>query len=129
MVVALAFIALLALPQAEAFKPVPKLARIINAERKPGDAVGIFHVSGGNALVFYTHPRVWVFVGPHDPNPGGLGVSPRTVICSAPRTWLIAPTAGATPTFGHGRRTIAKRDKAVLYLYEGRPCAGIAPGG
>jgi 4-amino-4-deoxy-L-arabinose transferase-like glycosyltransferase len=122
MLFALAIIALLALPQAEAFKPVPHFAQIINAERRPGDEVGIFHVSGGNALVFYTHPRVWVFVGPHDPNPGGLGVSPRTVICSAPRTWLIAPLKGTTPTFDHGRRTIAVRDKAALYLYEGDPC-------
>jgi 4-amino-4-deoxy-L-arabinose transferase-like glycosyltransferase len=129
MLFALAFIALLALPQAEAFKPVPPLAQIINAQRRPGDAVGIFHVSGGNALVFYTRPRVWVFVGPHDPNPGGTGVSPRTVICSAPRTWLIAPAKGATPTFGHGRRTVATRGKAVLYLYEGHPCGGIASGG
>jgi 4-amino-4-deoxy-L-arabinose transferase-like glycosyltransferase len=128
MLFALAFIALLALPQAEAFKPVPQLAKIIDARRRPGDAVGIFHVSGGNALVFYTRPHVWVFVGPHDPNPGGVGVSPRTVICSAARTWLIAPASGPTPTFGHGRRTVATSGKAVLYLYEGRPCGGIAAG-
>ncbi|HKU68636.1 MAG TPA: hypothetical protein VJP85_12740, partial [Candidatus Baltobacteraceae bacterium] len=122
MLVALAFIALLALPQAEAFKPVPQFAGIINAQRRPGDAVGIFHVSGGNALVFYTQPRVWVFVGPKDPNPGGLGVSPRSVICSAPRTWLIAPAHDRTPTFGRGRRLVATRDKAALYLYEGHRC-------
>jgi len=122
MVLALAFIALLALPQAEAFKPVPQFAHIINAERRPGDAVAILHVSGGNALVFYTRPRVWVLVGPHDPNPGGFGVSPRTVICSAQRTWLIAPAKGQTPTFGHGRRAISSSGRAVLYLYEGRPC-------
>lgn len=123
MLFALASLALLALPQAEAFKPVPHLARIINAERKPGDAVAILHVSGGNSLLFYTRPHVYVLVGPHDPNPGGLGVSPRTVICSSPRTWLIAPANGKTPTFGHGRHLVAKWDKAALYLYEGRPCA------
>jgi 4-amino-4-deoxy-L-arabinose transferase-like glycosyltransferase len=122
MLFALAFIALLALPQTEAFKPVPHLAKIINAGRKPGDAVAILHVSGGNALVFYTHPRVFVLVGPHDPNPGGLGVSPRTVICSAPRTWLIAPLRTPPPTFGHGRQLVTSWDKAALYLYDGRPC-------
>lgn len=121
MLFALAFIALLALPQAEAFKPVPHLAKIINDRRKPGDAVAIFHVSGGNALVFYTRPRVYVVVGPHDPNPGGLGVSPQGVVCSNARTWMIAPAG--TPTYGHGRRVVSKWDKAVLYLYEGRPCA------
>ncbi|HET6894902.1 MAG TPA: glycosyltransferase family 39 protein [Candidatus Baltobacteraceae bacterium] len=129
MLFALAFIALLALPQAEAFKPVPHFAKIIDARRQAGDAVAILHVAGGNALVFYTRPRVWVLVGPHDPNPGGFGVSPRSVICSAPRTWLIAPAKRETPTFGHGRRLIASSGKAVLYLYDGRPCAGSAEGG
>lgn len=128
MLFALAFIALLALPQTEAFKPVPQLAQIINAQRRPGDAVGIFHVSGGNALVFYTRPRVWVFVGPHDPNPGGLGVRPRAVICTTPRTWLIAPAKGGTPTFGRARRLIATRDRASLYLYEGHSCTSSLAG-
>ncbi|HEY9180300.1 MAG TPA: glycosyltransferase family 39 protein, partial [Candidatus Baltobacteraceae bacterium] len=50
MLFALAFIALLALPQTEVFKPVPHLAKIIDAQRKTSDAVAIFHVSGGNAL-------------------------------------------------------------------------------
>lgn len=122
MVVALTFLAVLALPQAEQFKPVPHLAPIIQSQRKPGDAVAILHVSGGNALVFYTRPHVYVVVGPHDPNPGGLGVSPQAVICTAPRTWLVAPRDGRTPTFGHGRRLIAQWGKANLYLYDGAPC-------
>ena len=123
MVLAVAFLALLALPQAEQFKPIPHLAPIIQAQRKPGDAVAILHVSGGNALVFYTHPHVYVVVGPHDPNPGGMGVSPQTVICTAPRTWLIAPAAANTPTFGRGRRKIARWGKAQLYLYDGTGCS------
>lgn len=123
MVLAIAFLALLALPQAEQFKPIPHLAPIIQAQRKPGDAVAILHVSGGNALVFYTRPHVYVVVGPHDPNPGGLGVSPQAVICTAPRTWLIAPATANTPTFGHGRRKIARWGRAQLYLYEGAGCS------
>jgi 4-amino-4-deoxy-L-arabinose transferase-like glycosyltransferase len=122
MVVAITFLAVLALPQAEQFKPVPHLAPIIQAQRKPGDAVAILHVSGGNALVFYTRPHVYVVVGPHDPNPGGLGVSPQAVICTAPRTWLVAPRDGNTPTFGHGRHLVAQWGKADLYLYDGTPC-------
>lgn len=121
MLFALAFIALLALPQAEMFKPVPHLAKIIDSQRKPGDAVAIYHISGGNALVFYTRPHVFVVVGPHDPNPGGLGVSPRTVVCSNPRTWMIAPAG--VPTYGQTRRVMSRWDKAVLYLYEGGSCA------
>lgn len=120
MIVAIAFLALLALPQAEAFKPVPHLAQTINAQRAPGDAVAIFHISGGNALVFYTRPHVYVVVGPHDPNPGGLGVSPQAVVCSNPRTWMIGPAD--TPTYGHGRRVVSRWGKAVLFLYEGHPC-------
>jgi 4-amino-4-deoxy-L-arabinose transferase-like glycosyltransferase len=123
MVVAVAFIALLALPQAEQFKPIPHLAPIIQAQRKPGDAVAILHVSGGNALVFYTRPHVFVVVGPGDPNPGGMGVSPQAVICNAPRTWLIAPAADETPTFGRGRRKVARWGKAQLYLYDGNRCS------
>jgi hypothetical protein len=129
MLFALAFLALLALPQAEAFKPVPHLAKIIDAHRKPDDAVAILHVSGGNALVFYTHPPVDVLVAPGDPNPGGVGLSPRTVICSNERTWLIAPLKGRTPTFGHGRRLISTWDRAALYLYEGRGCSNVSMGG
>jgi 4-amino-4-deoxy-L-arabinose transferase-like glycosyltransferase len=129
MLFALAFLALLALPQTETFKPVPHLAKIINAHRKPSDAVAILHVPGGNALVFYTHPPVDVLVAPGDPNPGGVGLSPRMVICSSARTWLIAPANGRTPTFGHGRRLISRWDKAALYLYEGRGCSNVSMGG
>lgn len=123
MIVAIGFLALLALPQAEQFKPVPHLAPIIQAQRKPGDAVAILHVSGGNALVFYTRPHVYVVVGPHDPNPGGVGVSPQAVICNAQRTWLVAPRDGKTPTFGRDRRLVAQWGKADLYLYDGGRCA------
>lgn len=122
MLVALTFLAVLVLPQAEQFKPVPHLAPIIEAKRQPGDAVAILHVSGGNALVFYTRPHVYVVVGPNDPNPGGLGVSPQAVICTAPRTWLVAPRDGNTPTFGRGRRLVAQWGKADLYLYDGPHC-------
>ena len=122
MVVAVTILAVLALPQAEQFKPVPHLAPVIDANRRPGDAVAILHVSGGNALVFYTRPHVYVVVGPKDPNPGNVGVSPQTVICNAPRTWLVAPNDGSTPTFGHGRRLVATWGKANLYLYDGGAC-------
>jgi len=129
MLFALAFLALLALPETEAFKPVPHLARIIDQHRRDGDAVAILHVSGGNALVFYTHPPVDVLVAPGDPNPGGMGMSPRTVICSSTRTWLIAPVNRQTPTFGHFRRLVSRWDKAALYLYEGRGCSNVSMGG
>lgn len=114
MVFAVGFLALLALPQAERFKPVPHLARVIDRQRKPGDAVAILNVSGGNALVFYTRPHVYVLQGQ-----GGDG--DRSVICSAPRTWLITRHDGDAPSFGHAPQTVAKYGKDALYLYNA-PC-------
>ena len=50
------FIALVAEPAAEHLKPIPPIARLIDAQRRPGDAVGMHGASGGNALIFYTAP-------------------------------------------------------------------------
>jgi len=52
------FIALIAEPVAEPLKPIPPIARTIDAQRKPGDTVAIGGVSGGNGLIFYTAPPV-----------------------------------------------------------------------
>jgi 4-amino-4-deoxy-L-arabinose transferase-like glycosyltransferase len=56
--VLVSFIAFVAEPLAEQFKPIPRLAAIIERIRKPGDVVAIRGVSGYNALVFYTEPGV-----------------------------------------------------------------------
>ncbi|MBC5815844.1 MAG: glycosyltransferase family 39 protein [Candidatus Eremiobacteraeota bacterium] len=48
----------IALPDAEQFKPVPRFAQAIDAQRHEEDAVAISGVPGGNALVFYTRPVV-----------------------------------------------------------------------
>ncbi|HEX3467595.1 MAG TPA: glycosyltransferase family 39 protein, partial [Candidatus Elarobacter sp.] len=52
------FVALIAEPVAEPLKPMPPIARTIDALRKPGDTIAIGGVSGGNALIFYTAPPV-----------------------------------------------------------------------
>jgi 4-amino-4-deoxy-L-arabinose transferase-like glycosyltransferase len=52
------FIALVAEPAAEPLKPIPPIARTIDANRKPGDVIAIGGVSGGNGLIFYTLPPV-----------------------------------------------------------------------
>lgn len=114
MVFAVAFLALLALPLAEQFKPVPHLAKVIEAQRKPSDAVAILNVSGGNALLFYTRPHVYVLQGQDDED--------RSVICSAPRTWLITHSGGDTPLFGRAPKTVATYGKDSLYLYDRIPC-------
>lgn len=121
---AVLFLALLALPHAERFKPVPTLARVIDARRRPGDAVAIQNVSGGNALVFYTRPGVYVLAAPGSAA-GGDGVNARRVICSAPRVWVVAPASAPAydPTYGRARQVVARAGKAALYLYDGPPCA------
>jgi 4-amino-4-deoxy-L-arabinose transferase-like glycosyltransferase len=48
------FIALVAEP----LKPIPPIARTIDAGRRPGDVVANGGVSGGNGLLFYTTPPV-----------------------------------------------------------------------
>jgi 4-amino-4-deoxy-L-arabinose transferase-like glycosyltransferase len=56
--VLVSFIAFVAEPLAEQFKPIPHFAAIIERDRAPGDIVAIRGVSGYNALVFYTEPGV-----------------------------------------------------------------------
>ena len=113
MVIAVGFLAILALPQAERFKPVPHLARIIDARRTPRDAVAIINVSGGNALLFYTKPRVYVL---KDHGDG------RSVICASPRTWLIGPNRGYVPAPGGTPKLVAQWGKDNLYLYDDASC-------
>ncbi|MDQ6823193.1 MAG: glycosyltransferase family 39 protein [Candidatus Eremiobacteraeota bacterium] len=125
MAVAVLFLGVLALPSAEQFKPVPALAAVVDAERKPGDVVAIQNVSGGNALLFYTQPHIYVLARP-DEKPGGDGVDPRNVICGAKRAWVVAPIVRPVydPTYGRSRRTVARAAKAQLFLYDGPPCSG-----
>ena len=109
MVVAVGFLAVLALPQAERFKPVPHLAQVINQRRSATDAIAIINVAGGNALLFYTRPRIYVLKD-HDDG--------RSLICSVPRTWLVGPRDGYVPELGRAPKIVARWGKDDLYLYE-----------
>ncbi len=124
-IVAVDLVAARVLPQAEAFKPVPRLAAVIERERRPGDVVAIQGVSGGNALLFYTSPVVRVLAPPGDGDPQSDGMEPRSVICAAPRVWVVVPAASVAqaPTYGRIRELVAVDRKAALVLYTGRPCA------
>jgi 4-amino-4-deoxy-L-arabinose transferase-like glycosyltransferase len=122
--IAVDLIAVRVLPHAEAFKPIPRLAAIIERERKPGDVVAIQNVSGGNALLFYTHPVVRVLAAQGDSDPQADGVAPRAFICGAPRAWVIAPAEPSAydPPYGRERHVVAVDRKAALLLYEGPRC-------
>ncbi len=117
-------LAVAVLPHAEAFKPVPRLAAVIDRERRPGDVVAIQNVSGSNALVFYAQPGVVMLASPGDGHERGA-IRPRRVICAASRVWVVAPRARPAfdPTYGRSRREIATAAKAALFLYSGPTCS------
>jgi 4-amino-4-deoxy-L-arabinose transferase-like glycosyltransferase len=112
------------LPRAEAYKPIPRLAAIIDRNRRDGDAVAIQDVSGGNALLFYTRPVVRVLAPPTDGDPQSDGVDRRSFICAAPRAWVIVPASSAAydPSYGRRRTVLAVDRKAALVLYDGPAC-------
>jgi len=124
MLAAVDVLAVSVLPHTEAFKPIPKLAAIIDANRRPGDVVAIQDVSGSNALAFYTSPGVVVLAPPGGAAADGIS-NPRRVICGAPRVWVVAPRArpDVDPTYGRRRVTVAMAAKAALLLYSGARCA------
>jgi len=117
-------LAVTVLPHAEAFKPVPRLAAVIERNRNPGDVVAISGVSGGNALLFYTQPVVRVLAPPGGSDPQNDGMDPRAVICDASRAWVVVPATRAMqdPTYGRERRVVAVDRKAALLLYDGPNC-------
>jgi 4-amino-4-deoxy-L-arabinose transferase-like glycosyltransferase len=124
MAAAIGLLALLVLPQGEQFKPVPHLASLIDSRRLPGDSVAIQNLAGGNALIFYTRPVVYVFARPGEPIANGTA-NPRNIICGAQRLWLIAPRHKpfTQDTFGRKRTLVTTWGEANLFLYTGPTCA------
>ncbi|GAC1314207.1 MAG: glycosyltransferase family 39 protein [Vulcanimicrobiaceae bacterium] len=110
-------------PLVERFKPIPPLAAAIERARRPGDAVAIEGVSGGNALVFYTRPRVTTLDNPGDATTTPA-TDPRNTICGAARAFVIASKKrpASDPTYGRTRTEIARSNNDVLYRYDGPPC-------
>ena len=110
-------------PLVEPFKPIPSLARVIAQRSRPGDTIAIQGVSGGNALVYYTHPIVATLDVPGDAAMT-TATDPRRVICSAGRTFVITTKKRPKPdpTYGRARSIIAASNKDVLFLYDGPRC-------
>ncbi|MBC5829598.1 MAG: glycosyltransferase family 39 protein [Candidatus Eremiobacteraeota bacterium] len=117
-------LALVALDHAEQFKPIPRLARVISQQRRPADIVAIQGVSGGNALVFYTRPRVQALGQPNAvPGPGES--PPQDVICGTTQRVYVVTAAKRPhpdPSYGRNRAQIARANNDVLFLYDGPPC-------
>ncbi len=122
-VLVMLIIAVFGEPIVERFKPIPTLAAVIDRDRRPGDVVAIQGVSGGNALLFYTRPRVAKLAEPTDGDPG-LTSDPRSTICRAQRAFVVTSKQRPSPdpTYGRRRQTLAVSNKDVLFLYDGPPC-------
>ena len=114
------------LPRGEAFKPIPRLAAIIQHDRKPGDEVAIQNMSGGNALIFYTAPVVDVLAKTGERDTRAGIVDPHAAICGSARVWVVAPRDRPPddPPYGRRRTVVATDARAALYLYDGPPCKG-----
>ncbi len=110
-------------PLVERFKPIPPLAAVIDRDLRAGDLVAVQGVSGGNALTFYTHPRVAALDGPGE-TPSDPSTDPRRAICAAERAFVIASKKrpDPDPTYGRERRVLATSNNDVLFLYDGPPC-------
>ncbi|HTZ54381.1 MAG TPA: glycosyltransferase family 39 protein [Candidatus Acidoferrum sp.] len=124
MIVAIDILAIEGLPHAEPFKPIPQLAAIIEAQRRPGDIVAIQSFRGANALVFYTEPHVYA-LAPPGAKKSDEGVPATDVLCTHERIWLVAPLRRPAfdPTYGRTRTLITSRGTGALYLIDGPRCA------
>ncbi len=127
MLVAVDILALFGLHHAEAFKPVPHLAKAIQVRRKPGDVVAIQSYRGMNSLVFYTAPHVYSLAPPGSTSTAE-GVPPRSVICRFARVWLVAPKDRPSydPTYGRTRTLVMSDGSAALFLIDGPKCNAMS---
>jgi 4-amino-4-deoxy-L-arabinose transferase-like glycosyltransferase len=115
------FIIFIGEPIADALKPIPPLAAIIDAQRKAGDAVAIADVSGGNALIFYTQPGVKT-IDAHSEQ------SYVDVICPTGTVYLVTQRSDAPLLTREARALqrsttqIGAHGRAVLLRIDGRDC-------
>jgi 4-amino-4-deoxy-L-arabinose transferase-like glycosyltransferase len=114
------FIALIAEPAAEAFKPIPGFAHTIQALRTPNSVVALRSVSGGNSIVFYTQPGV---LSLNDPDADFVAL-----ICRAPDVFVVtrASDAGALVASAerHGRRgaVLGRAARDAMVRVDGPGC-------
>jgi 4-amino-4-deoxy-L-arabinose transferase-like glycosyltransferase len=115
------FIAFVAVPAAEAYKPIPPLARAIEARRSDEGVVALRGASGGPALLFYTQPGV---VQLENDLPAfehfACGVRQGFIVTRATDGDALVAAARA-----RGRRAaaIAASGRLTLIEIDGPPCA------
>jgi 4-amino-4-deoxy-L-arabinose transferase-like glycosyltransferase len=96
----LLFIALVAEAAVEPLKPMPSLARKIQAQRAPGATVAIRTVSGGNGLAYYTSPGVVTIDGTES--------AYLALICATPDLYVVTRAQDA-PQLGALARRFGRR--------------------
>jgi 4-amino-4-deoxy-L-arabinose transferase-like glycosyltransferase len=118
------FIAIVAEPAAEPLKPIPPIARAIQAQRPATVVIGGHGVSGGNALVFYTSPPV---------RDVERNADFTATICPNSAAWIVASPTEAS-RFGDLARGLGRNaeivtagsprpsPRAVLLHVFGPPC-------
>ncbi len=123
MAVAIDVLGLVALPRAELFKPVPRLARIVDALRRPGDVVVDGGIVGGGSLLFYTQPPV-ALLALFNSDVGANTPTLRDVVCAAPRAFVFftGTSVASQPSFGRATRVIARSGNVAVLRYSGPPC-------
>ncbi len=114
------FIALIAAPAAEAFKPIPSFARIIQASRTPQSIVALRSVSGGNSTVFYTQPEV---LSLDDPAADFI-----ELICRSSDVFVITRASDADGLVriatdqGRAGQVVRRLERDALVRVDGPPC-------
>jgi hypothetical protein len=117
------FIALIAEPAAEAFKPIPGFARTIQEVRTPQSVVALRSISGGNSIVFYTEPGV---LSLNDPDADFVRLICRNrdvfVVTRARDADALARTATAQ---GRRARVLRRSARDALLRVDGPACFSV----
>jgi len=94
---AVVFIGMVAEPAVEHLKPIPQVARLIQAQRGPGARVAIRTIGGTNGLAYYTLPGI-ITIDDTDP-------SYLALICRTPDLYVVtrAQDAARLESLARGR--------------------------
>jgi 4-amino-4-deoxy-L-arabinose transferase-like glycosyltransferase len=119
---AIVFIGMVAEPEVERLKPIPQVARMIQAQRAPGSRVAIRTIGGTNGLAYYTTPGV-ITIDDQDPSYVAL-------ICRVPDVYVVTRAQDAvhleTLARGSGRAASDLGDiRRVTAVHVAGPACGV----
>jgi 4-amino-4-deoxy-L-arabinose transferase-like glycosyltransferase len=114
------FIAFVAEPAAEAFKPIPGFAQTILAHRTPASIVAVHDAPGAYALMFYTSPVVHTL----EDGPAALDalICPQNDVYLVTRTSLAPDLERAATARGRHVEELGVTPRATLVHIDGATC-------